>query len=217
MPSPDTVLAGLTALANEWRSLAIAWHVVLGALTLMLVAGWRPRTRLLGRLLIAPLASVAVLAWLSGNPFNGIVFVVLAAALVPAATRFANTPARLGSPACVAAGAAFMVFGWTYPHFLHTDSWTTYLYAAPFGILPCPTLSVVIGMTLAFENLHARHWSTSLAIAGVWYGAVGIFALDVVLDSVLLLASALLSIVVFRDVYGRSHRLPVVDAARRSA
>jgi hypothetical protein len=200
MPSPDAIVTGLTALANEWRPLAIAWHIFLATPILILMAGWQLRARLLGRLLVAPLASVGILAWLTGNPFNGTVFVLLAVVLSRATTRFPNTEVRLGSPAWVVAGAAFIVFGWAYPHFLRTDSWTPYLYAAPFGLLPCPTLSVVIGMTLAFQNLRSRDWSTTLAIAGVAYGTIGVFALGVVLDSVLLFASAMLAAVVLRDI-----------------
>lgn len=199
MPSPDTILTGLTALANEWRSLAIAWHIFLGTSILSVLAGWRPPARRLGQLLLAPLASVAVLAFLSGNPFNGILFVVLTLTLIRATTRFLDARAQLASPAWVAAGAAFIVFGWAYPHFLPTDSWTAYLYAAPFGILPCPTLTAVIGVTLAFRNLHSRPWSAPLAVAGLWYGTIGVFALGVALDFVLLLASAMLAVAAWRD------------------
>jgi hypothetical protein len=110
----------------------------------VLFAGLGPSARLVGHLLIAPLLSVSLVAWLSGNPFNGTVLAVLAATLVGTTARFSNASVRLASRAWVAAGGGFTVFGWTYPHFLRTDSWTTSLYTAPFGLLPCPTLSVVI-------------------------------------------------------------------------
>ena len=42
VPSAETILTGLTAIANEWRWLAILWHVLLGALLVTLFAGWRP-------------------------------------------------------------------------------------------------------------------------------------------------------------------------------
>jgi hypothetical protein len=138
---------------------------------------------------------------------------MLAATLAGAAARFPNAPVRLSSRVWVAAGLAFTVFGWTYPHFLETDSWTSYLYAAPFGLLPCPTLSSVIGMTLLFENLRSRVWSTALVVAGLVYGAVGVFQLGVALDWGLLFASALLAAVIARDhKYGR---IPQVGDAER--
>ena len=193
MPSSETILIGLTAIANDWRWLAITWHVLLAALLVTLFAGWRPSPRLMGHLLVAPLLSVSLLAWLSGNPFNGTVFAILAAMLVGAATRVSNTSVQLGSPAWVATGVVLIVYGWTYPHFLRTDSWTTYLYGAPFGIVPCPTLSVVTGLTLVFRNVRSRSWSTSLVAAGVLYGAVGVFRLGVLLDWGLLFAAATLA------------------------
>ena len=82
MPSPDALVADLGAIANDWRGLAITWHLLFAGLFLALIAGWRPRARLLGRLLVAPLLSVSVVAWLSGNPFNGTMFALLAAALL---------------------------------------------------------------------------------------------------------------------------------------
>jgi hypothetical protein len=215
VPSTDTVLTGLTAIANEWRSLAITWHVVLAALFAVVFTGWRPSTRLVGHLLIAPLLSVSVVAWLSGNPFNGTVFAMLAATLVVTAARFSNAPAHLASPAWRVPGVAVFMFGWMYPHFLRTDSWTTYLYASPLGLLPCPTLSMVMGLTMLFESLRSRVWGTALVVAGLVYGTVGVFRLGVTLDWGLLFASAVLGAAVARDYAGwRSVRAERIEQTR---
>lgn len=190
--SSVNILAGLTAIANDWRGLAIAWHVVLAALLVMIAAGWRPSSRVLGHLLVMTLLSVSLLAWLSGNPFNGTTFAALAVILTWGAIRFPNMPIQIAPPASAAAGIALLVFGSTYPHFLRTDSWAPYVYSAPFGLLPCPTLSVVIGMTLLVQSLRSSLWNTALVVAGLWYGAVGTFQLGVALDWVLLFAAATL-------------------------
>jgi hypothetical protein len=190
---PTEILNGLTSIANDWRRLAISWHVGLGALLLMLLGGWRPSARVLSRLLVAPLVSVSVVAWLSGNPFNGTMFAVLAGTLAFAARYFSNAPGQIAGSMWAAAGVAFVAFGWTYPHFLKAASWTSYLYAAPFGLLPCPTLSVVIGMTFLVRDLRSRLWTGSLALAGLLYGAFGVLRLGVTLDWVLLGASVLLA------------------------
>ena len=202
MPSPDTVLTGLATIANEWRWLAIAWHVVLAVLFAALFTGWWPSTRFVGHLLIAPLLSVSLVAWWSGNPFNGTVFAILAATLVGTAARFSNASVRLAPPAWRVAGVATSMFGWMYPHFLRTDSWTTYLYASPLGLLPCPTLSMVMGMTLLFQSLRSRVWGTALVVAGLVYGTVGVVRLGVTLDWGLLFASAILAAAVVRDHVG---------------
>ena len=193
MPSAEAVLTGLTAAANDAWWLAAAWHVLLAVFVLILVAGWRPSMRLVRRLLVTAVLSVSVMAWISGNPFNGTVFALLFALLAAIVARSPHTPVRLGSPMWVTSGIGAVVFGATYPHFVTTDSWTTYLYASPFGILPCPTLSVVIGVTLLFGNLRPRSWSAALALAGVLYGAIGVFRLGVALDWGLLLVSLTLA------------------------
>jgi hypothetical protein len=208
------ILAGLTSIANDWRWLAITWHIVLASALVMLFAGWRPSTRLVGYLLVAPLISVSGVAWLSGNPFNGTTFVVLAAVLAWAASRYSAASVQLAALPWVALGAALVMFGWTYPHFLTVDSWATYLYASPFGLLPCPTLSMVIGVTLLAHNLRSPVWSTALAVAGVMYGAVGVFRLGVGLDWTLLFASAALgTIQMHSHIAWRSVR---ADRAERS-
>ena len=199
MPSPETVLAGLTAIANDWRWLAITWHVLLGACLVAFFAGWRPPVRLSGYLLVAPLLSVSLTAWLAGNPFNAAVIAVLAGVLLSAAARLPNTAVQLASPVAVAAGVAVVAFGASYPHFVREESWLTYLYASPFGLLPCPTLSIVIGSTLIVSNLRSTSWSTPLVLTGLLYGAIGVFRLGVVLDHGLLLASGVLAVAVARD------------------
>jgi len=108
MPSPETILTGLAAIANDWRWLAIAWHVWVAVLVVLLVGGWRPSVRTAWRLLIAPLISVAVLAWRSGNPFNGTMFIGLAVVLGLESFGISRERARLASPAWIAGGAALV-------------------------------------------------------------------------------------------------------------
>jgi hypothetical protein len=200
VPSRDALLAGLTAVANDWRWLAIAWHVAMAALfAAMLVGRWRPSSRLLGRLLAAPLLSVGVVAGVSGNPFNAVVFAVLAVLFAGASAGLPGTPVQLSSRGWMASGVALVVFGSTYPHFLNTGSWTTYVYASPLGLLPCPTLSAVIGIALIFQSLRSRRGSLTLTAAGALYGAIGVFGLGVALDWGLISAAAILAAAVLRD------------------
>ena len=199
MPSPDTILAGLSPIGNQWRWLATTWHLLLGALMVALAAGWRPSLRLTGSLLVAPLLSVSLVAWLSGNPFNGTLFAILSALLVAMVVRVADVVVRPASPGWLALALAFVAVGGTYPHFLETHSWTTYVYASPFGTLPCPTLLVVIGGTLIFPNLGSTSWRMVLALAGLLYGGIGVFRLEITLDWSLLLAAGVLGGTVVRD------------------
>ena len=216
MPSADAILTGLTALANDWRELAIAWHVILAAAFAALVFGWRPSARLAAYLLVAPVLSVDLFAWHSDNPFNGTAFVLLAAALAAAANRFGTTPVRIASPGWIACAGAAIIYGYFYPHFLRTDSWTAYFYASPFGIVPCPTLSVVVGTTLLFQNVRSSSWAAGLVAAGLLYGSIGVFRLGVVLDWGLILASGALAVSAAVDL-SRPHTVTVpAHAGERS-
>jgi hypothetical protein len=198
MPSSETILNGLTAIANEWQQLALAWHVWFATLIVALLAGWRPSNRIGGALLIAPVLSVSALAWASGNPFNTAAFAVLAIALATTANRLTNERVRIASSFPVVSGALLVAFGWIYPHFLSTDSWAAYTYASPLGLVPCPTLSVLIGVTLILDRLGSTPWCATLIAAGLVYGAIGVFRLGVVLDYGLLAGIAVLAAVALR-------------------
>jgi hypothetical protein len=204
MPSPDVILGGLTSLANAWRGFAIAWHITLLLLIVSAMAGWRPSERAAGRLLLAPLASVSALAWSTGNPFNAIVFAALAATLVVVASRLPPTRIEFASPAMVLFGVSLLAFGWIYPHFLVVDSSLEHLYAAPFALIPCPTLAVLIGVTLMTTLAQCRRWTSVLGGAGLLYGTIGVFTLGVLIDTVLLAGAALL--VVRLGLVGRLNR-----------
>jgi hypothetical protein len=193
MPSPDAILASLTAIANDWRPVAVAWHGVLAALVTALLCGWRPSNSSAAYLLAAPFLSVSAAAWVWRNPFNGTVFAALFLFLLVLAGRLSKDPVRLGAPILAIPGAMLVAFGWGYPHFLQTDGWIAYAYAAPLGVLPCPTLSAVIGATLIFGRLGSVTWSVALAAAGLVYGALGVFVLGVRLDYALLAGALVLS------------------------
>jgi hypothetical protein len=150
--------------------------------------------RLLASVLTLPVVSVSVLAVVSGNVFNAVIFAVLAGVLLGLAASLTPASRAVPSSAWVLAGASLIAFGWFYPHFLVTDTWTAYAYASPFGLLPCPTLSVVIGVTLAIGGFHSRAWDAVLATFGIVYGAIGVFSLGVSLDLGLLAGAILLGI-----------------------
>jgi len=182
MPSSEAILSGLGTIANDWRALAIVWHVLLGTLGVALLVGWRPSDRLIACLVAAPVASVSVLAWASGNPFNGTACAGLVVLLICGAPLLSGNPVRFAPPVLSAAGALLVLYGSAYPHFLLTESWNTYLYAAPFGLLPCPTLSVVIGIMVMLDMCRRTLWSNALITAGIAYGVIGVVKLGVVLD-----------------------------------
>ena len=192
MPTSQEILQELTAIANENLWLAIAWHIAIVAGLVPIVLGWRPHRLLALVALILPLASVSTLAWVYGNPFNGIAFSVLGGLLLAVGLWLPPAKVSSGPIWTQLMGAILLAFGWGYPHFLSGHASIEYLYAAPTGLVPCPTLSLVIGLALLANGFGSRVWSLTLAAVGLFYGAFGALRLGVTMDWVLLLGAAAL-------------------------
>jgi len=186
MQSPEEILFGLRAIANDWRLLAVLWHGYFLVLVLTLVSGIRPTSRMVGFLLALPMASVSILAWVHGNPFNGTSFALTAVVLFAIAARWSGQHVKVAPVWLAAPGVLLVVFGWIYPHFVDNALPVEYLYAAPTGLIPCPTLSVVIGFTLMLSGLGSRSWCLVLAAVGLFYGVFGAARLGVMIDVVLI-------------------------------
>ncbi|MBL9016866.1 MAG: hypothetical protein JNL83_21945, partial [Myxococcales bacterium] len=60
MPTADQILQGLTAVANDWMLVAVAWHLVIGAALVAVLLGWRPGPRLAASLITTLPASAAI-------------------------------------------------------------------------------------------------------------------------------------------------------------
>jgi hypothetical protein len=194
MPSSTAILAGLTTIANEWWTVAVFWHAYVAAILLGIAMRRALSVRRLGTLLALPLLSVSTLAWTSHNPFNGALCAALSLVLLTIARRLGDERVTIASWPSVLAGGAVVAFGWTYPHFLETTHWTLYLIAAPLGLLPCPTLSAIIGVTLIASGLRSAAWASALAGAAVFYAVIGVLRLAVVIDLVLLTGAAALAV-----------------------
>ena len=187
MPTSQQILALLATVSSELGWLAILWHVVILAIVVALAAGCRPSLRIASLMLAAPVTSVAIASLAYGNWFNGISFVLLASALVwlrPApAARVTTGPAWL-----VSIGIGLVIFGLCYPEFVVGPS-TRALYAAPVGLIPCPTLAVVAGFTLIAGGFGTRRYPVLLAVWTTFYALFGMFRLGVMLDLGLVIAA----------------------------
>jgi hypothetical protein len=189
MPSPAQILETLSMIANDQKTLALVWHIILAATILMVVLGWRPARKFGAAALAAPLLSVSVQAWIYGNPFNGVVFLIFAAALAAMGMRLPAKPVEPPQAWARIIGLLMIAFGWIYPHFLAGGPWWRYLYQAPVGLIPCPTLSAVIGLALLARGFSARGWSIVLGVLGLFYSLFGALRLGVTIDLALLAGS----------------------------
>jgi hypothetical protein len=186
MPTAEEILSGLRSIANTWTTVAVFWHVYFAVLVGFLLSGTLPSRRVIGLLLGPPLLSVSVLAWLSGNPFNGSLFALIGGMVIVIGARLPREKVRLAQPQILITGVIFFGLGWLYPYFLETDSLLTYAYSAPIGLIPCPTLLIVTGLCLVLNGLNSRALTLVLGLAGLLYGAIGSFKLGVTIDALLM-------------------------------
>jgi hypothetical protein len=195
MPSSTEILEGLHRIANTWLAISVLWHLALGAAVLAYVfQAWRPSARTAALATVLPLVSVSSLAWLDRNPFTGSVFALAAIVLAAFSRRITLHDVQPASEWEQRTGAALILFGWFYPHFLEAHSLWLYAIAAPLGLIPCPTLSVVIGLSLYFGAFGSRAWGVATGVLGLFYGLFGIARLGVWLD-LPLLAGAITALV----------------------
>lgn len=192
MPTREELLAGLASLANEYSNIAIAWHVIILVLIAALFSGWRPGNSLMILMLSSLLMSVSAFAFLQGNFFNAAFFAFLVIMSIYAAVRSGNGVIKGDRSWPDIAGLLLIIFGLVYPEFLKTDSLLEYTYAAPTGLIPCPTLSVLIGFALLYKGFDSITWTVTLVLAGMFYGLFGVYFLNMYLDWVLIAGALIL-------------------------
>lgn len=189
MPDKEAILSGLQNIVNDYSTIAIIWHILFYALVVALFAGWLPSNRFLGLLFCLPVLSVAVLAFLTGNPFNGILFSLLTLLLFIFGLRATVQPLQVSQIIFMVIGVLMIVFGLVYPHFTQGDSFIKYLYASPAGLIPCPTLSIIIGFLLLYNGLGSQAITLLMVIYGLFYGLFGTLRLAVYPDIFLIFGS----------------------------
>jgi len=189
MPKTEEIINGLQTIVNDYSTFAIIWHAVFYFLLAALITKWQPSNRLLGVFICLPLFSVAVFAWLSGNPFNGILFSIMAILIVIFGFKASDQPINISQVPFIVLGIIMIIFGLVYPHFISADSFLKYLYASPVGLIPCPTLSIIIGFLLLYNGFGSHSITLTFIIFGLFYGIFGVLKLAVYLDIFLVLGT----------------------------
>lgn len=186
MPSASEILKALTLLANKYMIAAIAWHAVLVLFLLLLFAKRKPSNHFAGYFLTLLFFSVSIFAWVVGNLFNGILFLTAGAVLVfLTARRKADRVSINPNIWMRTIGTVIFLSGFFYPHFLEQGLWS-YLYAAPVGLVPCPTLLTMTGFVLVFDTKQSKSWFVVLTVVDLFYGVFGVMKLNVYLDLILI-------------------------------
>ena len=192
MLKAQEIVNGLQTIVNEYSMFSTLWHVAFYILIIALLAKWKPSNELFTILLCLPLLSVAVFAWTAGNPFNGILFSIATILIFIFGFKAPGQPVDFSQGVFWSAGIFMIAFGLVYPHFLETNSVFKYLYASPVGLIPCPTLSILIGFALLFNGFGSNAITLTLIVFGLFYGIFGALKLAVHLDFFLVLGTVTL-------------------------
>ena len=197
MPTKEEILAGLAGIANEYSDIAIAWHVILIIVIAALFASWKPTNSSMILLVSSLLMSVSLFAGLQRNFFNAVVFSFLVLMSIYSAIKSKAGVIQGDRSWPDIAGLVLIIVGFIYPEFIVTGSTLEYAYLAPTGLIPCPTLSIVIGFALLYKGFMAPNWSVAIGITGIFYGLFGVFYLGMYIDWFLVAGSVLLMVNTF--------------------
>ncbi|MEK6795262.1 MAG: hypothetical protein AABZ39_10820 [Spirochaetota bacterium] len=189
MPNKEVILSGLAGIASQYSTVAIAWHIAIYVFILLLVIGLRPPKRLSSIMATMPLLSVAVFAFLAKNPFTAIVLGAASLLLMMFGILMPKGKVKVAINPNLFLGIPMLLYGLVYPHFLENIQFFQYAIMAPVGLVPCPTLSTVIGLALFMNAFGSKKWPITLSVFGLFYGLFGVFRLGVMLDIGLILGS----------------------------
>jgi hypothetical protein len=205
MIKSEDIIAGLQSIVDEYSIFALVWHLFFYLLITALILNWAPSNKLFGLLICLPLISVSIFAWFTGNPFNGTVFSIATILLIILGLKANGQPIHCSQLPFIIAGILMITFGLVYPHFINPDSIIKYLYGSPAGLIPCPTLSVIIGFLLLYNGFGSQPIMLTFIVLGLFYGIFGVLKLAVYLDFFLLAGTVTL---LFR--YLLSLRIPAL-------
>ena len=102
--------------------IATLWHVAIYGLIISLLFHWNPSNKLMAILLCLPVVSVSIIAWYSGNPFNGTLFAILAILIIIFGLKANLHPITVSQLTFLVIGILMIAFALLYPHFLETNS-----------------------------------------------------------------------------------------------
>ncbi|MBC2728460.1 hypothetical protein [Desulfosporosinus sp.] len=142
--------------------------------------------------------SVAINAFIFGNPFHMVTFSLLAiTALVQLFVGKENI--RIAESRWITAIAlSFILIGLWYPEFVDKNA-LMLLVVSPVGVIPCPTLLTTIGLLMLIMPSVSRFQYVITIIMGIVYGVIGVFVFKVYLDITLLILVLYASWIYFRS------------------
>lgn len=212
--SPEKILTYLTFVPNQTLWLNALNHLLVISSLLFLIFGKTEKTKRLvvDGIICLLFTSIVAVAVAYGNPFHAITMGLLA---VFAGIEFWQgknefTPLKINTRSIIA--LLSICIGFWYPEFVEANSLALLLFS-PVGIVPCPTLLVVLGLlTLAYPRVNKTQY-TITALMGAFYGITGVFQLKVMLDLpiIIIVAYAFYSLIKIRTQQGKQENKNMVQ------
>lgn len=188
------ILNYINSVAGKYPILSIALHLMVIALTILLfIPAFKQKRFMFNGVLALLCTSVAVIASINGNYFNGGFFVILLGFVFIEFFRRRNEIETVffgrhtwGENVKNAFCFAMILLGLLYPHFVNVSP-VLFIFLSPLGIIPCPTLTVVMGLLNLFYPRVSKGVYTAATLMALFYGITGVFLLQVYMDIPLML------------------------------
>ena len=187
--SSEQILAGLKITVETYSGLRVVHHILLPVVLLFFVFFKEKASRLVSLYILLAFLTVFLISLAPiRNVFYLIVFGFLTILAVFEFLNPKNDYSMKDTPkinVIIALVAGFL--GFWYPHFVEGSFKA--LYASPYGIIPCPTLLVILSFFLVFYPNSNRFFHWVLILVGLFFGFFGFFILKVRIDLALLALS----------------------------
>lgn len=181
------ILHYLQSVANQNLWLNALNHLIALAAIVFIFLGKnaKPKRILVDGAMVVLTLSVSITGLKYGNPVHTLTFAVIAVFALIELMQGKNDFTIRKTDFQTVLALFFLFIGFWYPEFVKTNFVGSLLFS-PAGIIPCPTLLIILGLlTLAFPNVNKVQYIITL-IMGVFYGFVGVFQLKVYLDITLI-------------------------------
>lgn len=139
--------------------------------------------------------SVTATAFINGNYFHVLTFLILSVISVIELFIRKNEYAQFKLNFTTVISFAFILIGLWYPEFVTVSKLKCLLFS-PVGIVPCPTILVILGITSLKKSKTNSLQQITVLTLGLIYGIIGTFKLRVYLD-ITLIAGIIFAFIMF--------------------
>lgn len=186
--SPEKILNYLIMVSNQnlWLNALIHLMVLTAMLVLIFGKNTKNKKWVVDGVICLLFISIVSVAIVYGNPFHLLTMGLLAIFAVIELWQGKNefiTP-KINLHTLIA--FVSIIIGFCYPEFVKANP-IGLLLVSPAGIVPCPTLLIVLGLlTLAYPKVNKIQYLMTVLI-GTFYGVTGVFQLKVFLDMAIII------------------------------